>query len=153
MSYIESVELVLENCEVMIIKYPDVVLFNIGEEYTSFGSFVNCISKDRFIKSFYIGINKDADLSESNTFSSNMKLERLHARDVAQVQINYQDGTNDHYMVKWNCDSDYQNDKQSYHYTKKGNLFFHSYSEGEPLSQEKIDEYLGIVDFLSYKHK
>lgn len=146
---IKSIELVLENCETIVLKYPDVGYFDINGQYTSFSNYMNAICKNQCINGFTIGIKSGADLSESNCFSSDgkMSIERLKLRDVTQVEITYDDDSKDHYMVSWDCENDQLNDKQVFELTPDENHIFYSYTGDAPLP-DKIMEIKTSIDFL-----
>lgn len=144
---VKSITLVLENCEEMVLKYPDVVYFDIYKPYSTFNSYMNVISKSDCVKGFSMGIRKGVDLSESNSFSDGMNIKRLASCDVTQLDIKYEDGTNDYYLVNWDCKNEQCNDKQVFEETPSGNYIFYSYT-GKPPKEKKINRIRQSTDFL-----
>lgn len=124
----------------------------LGGEYKSFSSYNNAISKHTVIKEFAIGIARNATFDGSNSFSDDMKLERLSLCDVTQIEITYDDESKELYFVEWDCENDdceYRNDRQSYTLTDSKNVLFQSWcSDSKPKTEEYNNETCVLIDML-----
>lgn len=137
-----------------MLKYPDVIYFDMGDVKTSFTNFMNAICKNKRVDEFTIGVKSNADLSGSSSFSSDglMSIDRLKVRDVTQIDITYNDDSKELFLVKWDCDDNYTNDKQVFDLTPDGNYIFYSYV-GDAPPTECINKHTTSIDFLANMKK
>ena len=150
---ITKLELVLENCEVMVVEYPGFVYFNTmsGPPYHEFQSFHDGISRINCLHGFVIGFVPDPDVSESSFFHES-SIQRLELCDVAQLEIHYEDGNFDHYFVKWPENCEWKNENQVFERTPDGNRIFYSYFGEKPSEEELSDIKQRIDSFVSVRN-
>lgn len=145
---IVELQLVLENCEVLVVEYPGFVYFNTmsGPPYHEFQNFHDGISRINVINGFVIGFTPDPDVSKSSFFRES-SIQRLELCDVTQLEVHYEDGEFDHYFVRWPEHCDWKNDQQVFEKTPDGNYIFYSYT-GEKPSKDEIDDIKQRIDSL-----
>jgi len=128
MNQIKSIELCLENCEVLKFEADQIGRFevkNIKNEISRIA--LNSISKLSTCEEFIIQISSKANISESylTTWSNNnvLPFERINnGRDIVSVTINYEDGNKENIYVDW--DGTYcENYLQSSYINKAGDLY------------------------------
>lgn len=114
MKEIKSIELVLENCEVIEIGRENIGIFFVLDIKRSISrKAVNSISDSTTMEELFMQISSNANNIKSyiTTWSENKKpFERLMCHeDITAIDINYQDNTNEYISVKWGGNSDYTN--------------------------------------------
>lgn len=70
---------------------------------------------------------------------------------MSHIHIEYEDDNTETYMVAWDCDCDYKNDKQVYHLTQDGNILFYSYIGDQP--NIDLDDLCVSIDFKADMNK
>lgn len=126
---VKSIELTLENCEVIRIdeKYIGNVWMNgIREELARIGC--NYISTHKYCKEFFIEIRKDVKNKMSNVrFDKRTPIERLtECADICTVRLIYDDKSYEDIDVPWDDGSnDMINKYQDFYISKNGNLYLY----------------------------
>lgn len=119
MKEIMSIELVLENCEVIKIEREyigSLFIENITRSISRRA--INSIRDSMSAEEVFIQISSEANKAKSysTTWSDNevSPFERLvRCSDITAVSINYQDGSDEYIYVKWGGESDYSNVNQT----------------------------------------
>lgn len=145
MPNLKSVEVVFENCECIEIFYPDISYIQIHGLEQKIGNYSNCISKHDTIDGFEMFISGDAVLShlQEDVFP-NVSLDRFKLCDITQLDIKWDDGTNDYVFVRWTGDSDYTHPNQKAIVSPDGNLYISSHVNIK--IKEITDEILDNLD-------
>ncbi|MCM3387212.1 hypothetical protein M3649_03585 [Ureibacillus chungkukjangi] len=127
---IKQIDIVLENCEVIVIPRNEIGEFSLSgveKVYSRIAS--NSISDYLFAKSFYIEIHKDANtldnVDENFREFGELPFDRLTKHhDITHVDLIFEDGSNEYICVDWSGESEYINDSQTtYHSAENGSLF------------------------------
>lgn len=127
MTTVKSIELILENCEAITFKYPDVCILEVGEVRTGFVSCCNVIGKETTLDGFSIVINGKAK-PELHLFTEGVSwLTRLtNYKDVTQLKVNYNNNISEVFMVYWLVEEEYSHKGQRLIHTPEGNFIFYS---------------------------
>lgn len=113
---IVSVMFAFENCDDFTVYRKDIgefYLSGIEKSYTRLAT--NSISEIATAKSFYIEIHKDANFNENRNINYKRELpfERaMRYQDIAQIILEFEDGSNSVYYPVWDEDSDVTNKHQ-----------------------------------------
>lgn len=142
MSVVKSITFVFENCECIVVEYPQVAAFHTGKIYENYSSCSNCIYRTQTVEGFTAVFNKKGSLSTDEytswlTEGHVPTLERLKGYDVTQLTITYEDKSEEHLSVLWEGDNDYTHDGQSCVITQEGNYMFVSESGGYKNTMEE----------------
>lgn len=105
MNEVESIELVLENCESITIERKYIGDFWCEDITTTVARIaMNSISKYQKCKEFFLSIHKDADCIY-NSFGSPSKYTAFTRLtdfpDITSVNVKYKDGIKETYFVTW----------------------------------------------------
>ena len=138
---VKFIELVLENCECVVLDAKHVKYFNIFDMYESFSVYTNGVFKHKCAKGFEI-IIKNHDNTISSLFNNKDPLDRLSYCDVTQVHLKYDDETSDTFHIKWDGDG-YSNDNQEF---KRISSLVYFYSKPKDSNTELLsDEVLNDI--------
>ena len=127
MKEVKSIDLVLENCEVITIDKDQIGLFHCKDITATISRIASdSIAKQQYCGEFYMEIHKNAD-RHYNSFgfeSDKTVFERLAYADITCILITYEDGTSESCVVPWK-DGDRtgtNNEYQTSHISKCGNM-------------------------------
>lgn len=148
---IKSVAFVFENCETLILNYPDIFMFQIWGEKVSFHSYINCISIDNSVAGFYAGISKDAKPTDGSchweTDREEQSISRLEKyQDIAQIAVNFDDSSQHIYLVQWPEGDEMNHSGQTLTRTEEGHILYTSLLDGDTKNIPSLEE----VDVMAY---
>lgn len=142
MKEVESIELVLENCESITVKRKYIGDFWCDDITSTVARIaMNSISKYQKCKEFFLSLHKDAD-GIYNSFGSPSKstvFTRLtDFPDITSVNVKYKDGSEEMYFVPWEDadESGSNNCYQTSFISKCGHIYIYI---GERPMEEAID--------------
>lgn len=152
---IKSVEFVFENCESLVLNYPDIFMFNIWGEKECYHSYCNCITLSTTISGFYAGISKNAKPTDESCYwcsdgeEQEPRLSRLEKyQDITQVIVNFCDSNQRSYFVEWSEGDDIIHSGQKLVKTEEGHILYTSLMDGSfhhiP-SSEQVDAMADMV--------
>lgn len=122
---IKSIELVLENCEDILIEGKHIGHFYLSDIRYSIQKVGRNTLKLNTCRHLSISINREADAKYCwyDMESDHTKFHRLGTfRDITSIRVNFEDDTSEHYYVDWSND-EYTNQYQSNYRNKFGDLF------------------------------
>lgn len=147
MKEVKSVELILENCEVIEIKREYIGIFHVSDIKKSISrDAINSISDYVTAEEVFIQISSKANNSSSYVGDLHdgeiTPFDRLiRYADITALNIKYQDGSKEYIFVKWGGDSDYTNEYQSVAINEKTGDLYIAISEKENV-ESYFKEYL-----------
>lgn len=127
MKDVKSIDLVLENCEVITISEEHIGSFYCKDITATIARIAcNRIAKEQYCREFYLEIHKDADQHYSifGSKSEETAFKRLACPDITGINITYEDGTTEYCIMPWKdadrtgCNNEYQTSYVS----KRGNM-------------------------------
>ena len=124
---LESIDLILENCEIIHIEGKHVGFFLVDNIHSSFQRWgANCIDKIDWADTFVIEIHKDANTEYSSFGIEDLKrkkFDRINEYwDITQIRFVI-DGKEYHYWLNWADGRDEVNLNQEVFISKEGHLF------------------------------
>lgn len=119
MRTVKTVDLVLENCEVITIDAKNIDMFYASDVKRSIyfrdGFYSESLSANEI--GISITVNANVNSSYTDNWNSEIRLlpfDRLiKSNDITHFDINYQDGSNEYIRVNWGGDSDNNNPYQT----------------------------------------
>lgn len=115
MKEVKSIELVLENCEMIEIKREHIGSFNLSNIRRSISRIAaNSICDSLSAEDAFIQISSKANTINSYSFTWDdnkiLPFDRLtQHKDITAIEIHYEDGSNEYIYVNWGGKSDYTN--------------------------------------------
>lgn len=145
MRKIYSIELGLENCEVIEIKKEHIGIFRLEDIKRSMrGNAINGIRENLHAEEFYLQICSQANKHSSFTCTWHdgdvTPFDRmLNDKDLVSIHIHYDDGTDEYVYVNWVGDSDHTNPIQTAAVNKHTGDLYIAVSENE-----KVEDYFKL---------
>lgn len=156
---VKSVELIFENCDWVKINrgIGKIFIGDIHEEISRIA--INAIRKHKVAKDIYLQISKDCEYERDNHFdtyrginNSESLFKRIYDwNDIVQINLYFEDGSVDEYLVDFNCDEDVIGEKNSYQKTlisSEGNLYIVINKDkniGDVFQIDSSEEYLNHI--------
>lgn len=151
---IKSVELALENCEVITIDKELLGFLYLGDLNTTFCKEYNSLLETTVCKDFAIEIHRDLSKNKETQYlfgqtdDERNPIERLlKYQDITQIQINFDNDSSKHYYAHWHDEDEYDN---RYQYNKKndfGDLYI-VISEDKDFEHFFIDSLINDADYI-----
>lgn len=127
MKEVQSVTLVLENCEFLTFDQKDIGHFWCDEITSTIARIAcNAITRLDYCKEFFIQLRNTANQTYDSFGgpSEHTTFERLHTfDDVTSVEVTYDDGSVDSCNVPWNEGNEYSNKFQTSFISDGGHLY------------------------------
>jgi len=155
---IEKIEIILENCEMIIIEGKYIGDLSIEDiKYSIHRDACNSISEWLTCKELSMSINRNANLDTEEIWTLGLtdnkrdQFARINNHsDITSIYIYFADNKVKHIYVPWNEDSDYFNKYQKSHINNYGDLFILISKESElndVFNLEEIED-KNNIDFI-----
>jgi hypothetical protein len=156
---INKIELVLENCEVIVVEGKNIGQLDIGDiKYSIRRTACNYIDEMLSCEHFYLTINRAGNINSKTVWTlgeseqERNSFERIHRHpDITSAYIYFKDNDKPKQIyVPWDGESDYHNDAQKTYLNKFGDLFI--VIEKDTKLEDVFDleeiEHKGHMDFV-----